>query len=484
MKKKLLIFLTMLSVVGCGKQNQGELVGEKQKKFHEQKPHGMSLIPGGSFIMGSSDEDILASNDNATRTVTISSFWMDEHEISNSEYRQFVEWVKDSIIKTELTKLALDISEAQFFGDLPNADELKEQTDAKPILEYLPLAYIKDADDEDAENLDYINDLSYYANNSDDISLDEIPYFSTNEAPDSVFHYHLPLNKMDVDYESEEFGAIKDKIYLPEDRWFTGDPTIDIKILKYRFSTVNMSQAVANPDSALSKYTKYEAPVIYPDTTVWIKDFEYSYNEPMHNRYFWHPAFSDFPVVGVNWHQARAFAHWRTKIRNDYLRSRKKRSATTANFRLPTESEWEYAARGGLESAIYPWGGPYLTDDRGCFMANFKPKRGNYAADGYLYPVETDSFEPNDYGLYNMSGNVSEWTSSSYNKNSYEFGATFNADYDMSADHYKVVRGGSWKDVKHYLKVATRDYEVDSVATSYIGFRLVKSSMQSKEVFN
>ena len=72
--------------------------------------------------------------------------------------------------------------------------------------------------------------------------------------------------------------------------------------------------------------------------------------------------------------------------------------------------------RGGLESATYPWGGPYTIDGEGCFLANFKPNRGDYASDNALYTVEAESYWPNDYGLYNMAGNVSEWTDSAYDK--------------------------------------------------------------------
>ena len=480
MKKVLLILLSGLTLIGCGRRNQGELIGVKQKKFYEIKPHGMSLIPGGSFIMGSSDEDILAANDNITRTVTLRSFWMDETEITNAEYQQFVEWVKDSIIRTELAKTALLNGGYFSVSEFPTSDD---EIDANPILAYLPLydmdALEDTADDEKSGYQLYLEDVgSDYVSNYDD----------TKELPDTKFHYHLPLNRdVDIikereDYPDLEYATVFEEIiYLPESQWFNGEPAIDTELLKYRFASVDLNESIKYPDS-VEKYTTYQAPLIYPDTTVWIKDFKYSYNEPMHNDYFWHRAYAKYPVVGINWNQARAFAHWRTKIRNDYLSSRKKRKSTVGRFRLPTEVEWEYAARGGLESGIYPWGGPYLTDDRGCFMANFKPKRGDYATDSALYTVEADSFEPNDYGLYNMSGNVSEWTNSTYTKSTYEFMSTVNPNFDNSNDTHKVIRGGSWKDVAYYLRVASRDYEYADSARSYLGFRLVRDYLGANEV--
>ena len=215
---------------------------------------------------------------------------------------------------------------------------------------------------------------------------------------------------------------------------------------------------------------------IYPDTTVWIKDFAYSYNEPMHNDYFWHQAYGEYPVVGVSWNQAKAFCAWRTLNKNSYIKKKKGRDQVNS-FRLPTEAEWEYAARGGLESATYPWGGPYTKSDRGCFLANFKPNRGDYAADQALYTVEAKSYEPNGYNLYNMAGNVSEWTDSSYDPNAYEYVSTMNPNVLDASNKRKVVRGGSWKDVAYFLQVSTRDYEYADSARSYIGFRTVQDYM-------
>ena len=169
-----------------------------------------------------------------------------------------------------------------------------------------------------------------------------------------------------------------------------------------------------------SDYIKKDATRIYPDTLVWVRDFTYSYNEPMTRNYFSHPAFDDYPVVGIAWKQANAFAYWRTNLWNGF------EEVNTEDFRLPTEHEWEYAARGGHDLAPFPWGGYYVRNTKGCLLANFKPGRGDYPADGGLYTVKADAYFPNDYGLYNMSGNVSEWTSSAFYENAYAFGMMIN----------------------------------------------------------
>jgi gliding motility-associated lipoprotein GldK len=231
-------------------------------------------------------------------------------------------------------------------------------------------------------------------------------------------------------------------------------------------------EAAAKSKGSRKDFIKKEIVKIYPDTTVWIRDFNFSYNEPMHNDYFWHDAYSDYPVVGVTWKQAKAFAAWRTNNKNEYQRRR--RLPLVTNFRLPTEAEWEYAARGGLDGAAYPWGGPYTKNDRNCFYANFKPLRGDYAADDALYTVEAKSYKPNDYNLYNMAGNVAEWTNSTYDEFSYELVSSMNPNLTDSSNPKKVIRGGSWKDVAYFLQVNTRDYEYADSARSYIGFRTVQ----------
>ncbi|MBT4680046.1 MAG: SUMF1/EgtB/PvdO family nonheme iron enzyme, partial [Flavobacterium sp.] len=92
---------------GCGSNDRGELVGVKSKtKWFSERPFGMVPIPGGSFTMGRQDEDLTGTMSAPARTVSLSQFYMDETEISNSEYKQFVDWVKDSIVRTELAFMA------------------------------------------------------------------------------------------------------------------------------------------------------------------------------------------------------------------------------------------------------------------------------------------------------------------------------------------------------------------------------------------
>jgi gliding motility-associated lipoprotein GldK len=117
-------------------------------------------------------------------------------------------------------------------------------------------------------------------------------------------------------------------------------------------------------------------------------------------------------------------------------------------------------------------------------MANFKPLRGDYAADQALYTVEADAYEPNDFNLYNMAGNVSEWVQGSYDAASYEYMSSFNPSVNNPENERKVVRGGSWKDVAYFLQVSSRDYEYADSARSYIGFRTVQDYMGTEVTKN
>lgn len=207
----------------------------------------------------------------------------------------------------------------------------------------------------------------------------------------------------------------------------------------------------------------------YPDTTVWNSDFTYHNGDPMTEYYFSSPAFDLYPVVGVSWDAAKYFCLWRSKMMNDF---RKKQNLfILPRFELPSESEWEWAARGGRAATKYPWGNPYVANSVGCLQANFKPHRGNYDADGYSYTSPANAFEPNDFGLYNMAGNVAEWCEDAYAENAYAVTWDLNTVNKDADEPRKVIRGGSWKDIAYYLETGTRTYELQNKRRSYIGFR-------------
>lgn len=426
--------VTILSA--CSNSGGGELVGvSRSGTFFEPDPYGMLFIPQGSFNMGPNDQDAAWSLTSQTKTVSVRSFWMDETEITNTEYRQFVNWVRDSIARSLL---------GEQFEEFVIAED-------------------------------------QYGNEIDPPFLD----------------WDMPL-----DWQEEEYAEILDEMYLPENERFFRRKEIDTRKLIYNYQWVDMQQAAKKTNRYNFETKQYEGVVydqkgeksdirdrsafimndwvnVYPDTLCWIADFTYSFNEPWTEKYFWHPGFDEYPVVGVTFKQATAFTIWRSRLLNNYLRS--KAQPEVMEYRLPTEAEWEYASRGGLENAMYPWGGMYTRNNKGCFLANFKPMRGRYGDDGGNTTMAVASYAPNDFGLYDMSGNVAEWTSSAFDESAYSFTHDFNPTYKYNAlpdDHHvmkrKVIRGGSWKDVGYFLQCGTRTYEYQDSTKSYIGFRCVR----------
>lgn len=454
--KRLLVLLTLSAVIlSCGSKNRGELIGVKQKKWFGEKPFGMTLIEGGSYIMGKQDEDLAQLQNAPARTVTVPSFYMDETEITNSEYRQFVHWVKDSIALAMLAR---------------KADELELGEDNRDgIGEFA----FKDADTANLNEFQKYMRANYYDVNEDLYS-------------GRALNWDADLTWDTEDYVDQNYAEIMDSLYLPPELWYNGEIKLDVSKLVYAYTWFDAEGAAAESKRSRKQFIdrkpfiKKEEIEIYPDTTVWIKDFVYSYNEPMHNDYFSHPAYQDYPVVGISWKQAVAFCNWRTNFKNSFQRDKGK--PNVSKFRLPNEAEWEYAARGGIPAGTYPWGSPYMLNDRACFLANFKPLRGDYAVDQAVYTVEAKSYEPNDYNLYNMAGNVAEWTNSSYDPSAYEYVSSLNPNMSFENEARKVVRGGSWKDVAYFLRVSSRDYEYSDTARSYIGFRTVQDYLGSQKV--
>ena len=401
LKSLLSLLLLIMVVSSCGKKQNGQVIGVLDRpKWKGINPYGMAYIRSGTLHIGGNDQDINNSFVQQPKSVSISGFYMDDTEVTNNEYRQFVEWIKDSLAHARLDH------------------------------------FIESEDESGQQRIDW---------------------------------------KQKIDWTDE---TLEDLYYKGNER-FAGKKEFDVRKLAFEYNwrdwkAMSGEKFGARNNNAMKK----DKVMIYPDTMVWIRDFTYAYNEPMTRNYFWHPAFDDYPVVGVNWKMAKAFCGWRTQLWNMYRASGKNGEVNSEEFRLPFETEWEYAARGGHDLAPYPWGGYYTRNAKGCLLANFKPGRGNYVEDGGQYTVKADAYFPNDFGLYNMAGNVSEWTETSYQEDAYNFvhdmnpNVTYDAkEEDPEAFKRKVVRGGSWKDIAHFLQTGTRHYEYQDTTKSYVGFR-------------
>ncbi|WP_167897097.1 T9SS ring complex lipoprotein PorK/GldK [Wenyingzhuangia aestuarii] len=449
MKKILFLSMIITTLVSCGGfGDRGELIGSKaETAWFAEKPFGMVLVPGGSFTMGKTEENRWGGFEVPPRSVSVKEFFMDDTEITNSEYKEFVYWVRDSIVRTELANYAESIVGAS-----------KEDDKRFSIADY---KYIEPKIGSAAEEENYTPYQKYM--------IKTYGVISQNHKGTLPLNWSVPLMWRADEFPDEEYAEVMDQLYLPSDD--AGNVRVfDISLLKYSY----LSKHKSNIMNVAKKNVYDEVDInVYPDTAVWAKDFAYSHNDVMVKNYFWHTAYEEYPVVGVSWNQAKAFCNWRTKKKNDYLKAIGS-GVQTPDFRLPTEAEWEFAARGGIENGKYPWGGPYVTDRHGYYLANFRPKRNNLAADGFTYTVEALSFQANDYGLYNMAGNVSEWTSTAYNTSASYVTSSLNVDVDDPTNKRKVIRGGSWKDIAYFLEVSTQDYEYADSAKSYIGFRTVQ----------
>ena len=308
----------LLGLGGGGYDDRGELVGVPDREGWEMTiPFGMVSVPPGTFHMGQADEDVAATQINFNKQITIGGFYMDDTEITNNEYRQFV------IAMSEGSEV-----------DLPEGITLED---------------------------------------------------------------------------------------------------------------------------------------IYPDTAVWVRDYTHHMGDPMMVYYWSHPAFDNYPVVGIDWESAQAFCDWRTDHLNSYRADQG--LFRMPDFRLPSEAEWEYASRGGRDMAKYPWGNPYIRNTKGCLLANFKPGRGNYFDDGFAYTAPVATFFANDFGLYDMSGNVAEWCEDAFNEASVPLVWDLNPTFNDDNEPRKVIRGGSWKDIAYYLETGTRTFEYKDTSRASVGFR-------------
>ena len=648
--KRIFALVVVVTLLFSCEDIEGNLVGVKGRDtFYPdilgpgKVPYGMIYVPSGAYQSGAADEDIMGLNTAQIKTVSVQAFYMDASEISNNEYRQFVDWVRDSIAREKLYRRQSG-EDAEQWVNVPD-DFFKEpyrtlmsmgsdvqgaNTPFEPFLnsegsQELDKAYLyltghdgikvngfdwKKAGLDKAPKKTTKKDLQITLNPAE---VSNIFYAYSKEGKSSDLKTDAPkdfdkkvlevnggrienrkfftLNwEVPIDYADPETALLLSDMFLSEEEEYFKNKQLDTRLLFYDYYWIDFKEAakrgkiqtadvdarnsynyldagltgahrrdplskdyknnglhrstlnadgsqvmfdstvfndpalidpsilsvpkdannnalveggiLINPGQDLdlgytntkgqhnairghsdrSRFIVKEKIHVYPDTMCWVRDFTYSFHDPMTQNYFWHTAYDNYPVVGVTWSQAKAFSVWRTQLYHSWLLSNG--DLFVNDFRLPSEAEWERGARGDLDLSAYPWGGPYIRNANGCFLANFKPMRGRYFEDGGFHTVKVYSYNPNAFGLYCMAGNVAEWCSTAFDESAYEFSHDINSDYQYDAkdgDHpvkkRKVIRGGSWKDIGYYLMNSTRTFEYQDTAKSYIGFRNVMTHL-------
>ncbi|MBR6087071.1 MAG: SUMF1/EgtB/PvdO family nonheme iron enzyme [Prevotella sp.] len=449
-----------------GSTRGGEVTGYGTGRgFTEPTPYGMVMVNRGFLNMGQTKNDSLWGKSTPSKEISVDGFWMDETEVTNAKYRQFVMWVRDSILRTRLADPAYGGDETYMITEDKNGEPVTPHLNWKKSLPRKP--------------------------NEDELRAIESLY-KTNPVTGEKL---LDASQMNYRYEVYDYvtAALRRNRFNPEERNLNTDYAVnpnEVVMISKDTAYIDdegkiVRETINRPLSGEWDFLNTYIVNIFPDTTCWVNDFTNSDNEVYLRNYFSNPTFNDYPVVGVTWEQANAFCAWRTDF---LLKGLSGQARYIQRYRLPTEAEWEFAAR-GKDGTEFPWENEDVKNGDGCFYANFKPERGNYTKDGNLITSKVGIYASNSNGLFDMAGNVAEWTSTIYTEAGVQAMNDLNPQLEYKAaleDPYRLkkksIRGGSWKDPESQIRSVWRSWEYQNQPRSYIGFRCVRSLASSSSL--
>jgi formylglycine-generating enzyme required for sulfatase activity len=568
----LLIFVTLLSSVLSSAKTSRHKNRTRPVAPHAVIPYNHATLaapPGMVYIRGGStnikyDQSSTDTSSNSIRKVSLTSFFIDKTEVTNAQYRQFVNWVVDSIAIVKYLK------DDKYFIETPaksGSTENSSNTGTTAI---------------------GVNPGDTSSRLSDSAKIASGSFLSDSAALAGVGKTNVVGNDSAVKKRIDWSKVNHNKLWDTKDEETRAKllPMLDengnIKKEMYKFSYTYLKP---NPSASKKIKNQYKTVVVnvYPDEAVWAEDLPNSQTEMYVENYFKAPPFDDYPVVGVNWVQANVYCHWRSMATSSYNSMPDYMKYYHLVYTLPSEAQWVYASQGYydlisevidtssthdssiaaapsiVDTTVTPhdsayvarmlqpkvkvkektvdsakiailekrkerkhgktgnmylsdymkgiftkYGGKYdvganprdlgapysdstpIHNDVNGMLENFKQGEGDYWEDGSALPTPVMAFAPNEFGIYNMEGNVSEWVMDAYSPSAYAFVSDLNpvllydADSsDADAMKRKVVRGGSFIGNAKSLTPYYRDLEMQNVSHCFIGFRCV---MQAPEI--
>ncbi len=560
-----LFFVTFLSSVLCSAQgktkSRNSLAAPRTVIPYNHPtlnaPQGMVYIRGGTTRI---KYDQSSTDSNSLRKVSLTSFFIDRTEVTNEQYRQFINWVIDSIAVVQYLK------DDKYFIETKNNDKVTVKGNnsnsgksEKPKSVSTTNPGVSPIDTANLANTGNVSDTTA-------INKPENEAITNKRIDWSKVDHKKIFNSKDEEIKSkilpmlDENGNIKKEMYNYTYTYLKPNPNPNKKTKSNQYKTATLN--------------------IYPNENVWADDLTNSQTEMYVENYFKAPPFNDYPVVGVNWLQANAFCYWRGTVSSGYFNMPNYMKYYNLKYALPSEAQWVYAAQGyydmisaidssSMDSVISTFvtadttltphdssfvaqmlqpktkvakvidssklaareernaqrkaakrgnmyladymkfkfvkyggkysnnynpldlGGPYsdstpIHKDINGMLENFKQDEGDYWEDGSALTTPVLAFAPNEFGLYNMEGNVSEWVMDAYSPSVFAFVSDLNpvllydADStDAEAMRRKVVRGGSFMSNAKSLTPYYRDLELQNVSHCFVGFRCV---LQAPEI--